>query len=170
MVVLSISTWPNVNADGTITLYHYTDQDGKNGIVNSGYIQIASRFAHYGPYVYLTSLSPFNHSRRQIALNNMNNAAYTRKTNYVFEVLLSRHWDKVQHTNPPGRDVYRYTNGALILAGPDVLKWTLYDWRTSTGQFPIRIDGSPQRLGKRSIHKNDIFTLWKSYFAVKEDI
>lgn len=56
----------------SITLYHYTDTDGKNGIKRSKRINMSSRKGdmRYGRGVYLTSIHPSSASKADIAANN----------------------------------------------------------------------------------------------------
>ncbi len=47
-------------------LYHYTDEEGFEGIKRSGVLRKSGNVL-YGPGVYLTSLDPVSHSKQEIA-------------------------------------------------------------------------------------------------------
>lgn len=79
-------------------LYHYTNEEGKNSILKSGFIKKSSSFngdALYGDGVYLTALEPSN-TTASLILNNWDSSipnpldpAIISKTEFVFCVPMS---------------------------------------------------------------------------------
>ena len=47
--------------------YHYTDKQGYDGIMRDMCIKQSSDSALFGPGVYLTTISPYEHSHREVA-------------------------------------------------------------------------------------------------------
>ena len=106
----------------TVTQYYYTNEAGKDAILKSSYIK------KYGDAVlddgvYLTSLSPYDNSRKAIAQNNwkMPLRIVKEKTHYVFEVQIPE--SKLKRNNQDGRDIF------LFFCLEDLKLWLLEDWK-----------------------------------------
>lgn len=123
------------SAKKPIKLYHYTDKQGKDAILQSRYIRmsdIRAGDAVLGNGVYLTSMSPFDHSKSSIAKNNWLDPSRTDKTEYVFEVKVSP--SNLQKNDADDRDIYVFQLENLILSL--LPEWVLYEWKSDK---PIKI-------------------------------
>jgi hypothetical protein len=85
--------------DGTVTLaqegeveanvlYHYTTEDGLNGIMNDEAINpsLNPRYAHYGPGQYLTDIVPGSMSKGEIATRLYNYASQSWKVTHYLSI------------------------------------------------------------------------------------
>lgn len=101
----------------------------KNAILRSKYIQMSYEQvgdAILGDGVYLTSMSPFDHSRKSITENNWHDSSTTDKTEYVFEVKMKL--SNLQKNDRDDRDIYVFKLENLILSlFPE---WVLYEWKS----------------------------------------
>lgn len=124
------------SAKKPIKLYHYTDKQGKNAILQSRYIKMSDDRAGdaiLGDGVYLTSMSPFDHSRESIVMNNWLDPSKTAKTEYVFEVKVSP--SNLQKNEAGDRDIYVFPLENLILSL--LPEWVLYEWKSD--KPPVKI-------------------------------
>jgi len=105
-----------------ITLYHYTNIEGRLGIANSGYIQQSGggRDAAFGNGVYLTSIPP-TASKVKIVANNWG----SQQEQQLVQVVMGGKVDFAVEINIPinqvekcrdsrGRDIYLY-RGTIFL-------------------------------------------------------
>ena len=111
-----------------ITLYHYTDKKGAEGIRSSRFIkasQVETGDAIFGYGVYLTSMTP-DKAKKEIAENNWDTLAKNAATralnngrvDYVVKVTLDA--SKVPKVMTTDRDIYLF-EGDLYLSEGDTI-------------------------------------------------
>ena len=85
----------------TITLYHYTSKEGKEGIVESEIIKSSKGeggHAHFGDGVYFTDMSTQDFTRTEVSTNNYQYPNAKKKLEYCIIVTMPK--DKVKKCKP----------------------------------------------------------------------
>lgn len=117
--------------DGTIPLYHYTDENGVRGIlkemrIGQSVAKPTGRDTAFGPGVYMTSISPKRSTRAAVMENNYDDAVaravetdeigrieeYFNKTDKAFKIYMRL--DEVKKCKS-SRDIYLTTDGDIDL-------------------------------------------------------
>ena len=123
-------------ANGRITLYHYTSEDGAKGIEETQTIRSStregSRDAHFGNGVYFTDMSPEDFTRSQVSDNNYRRPNAKRELAYC--VIVTMPGISVKKCNAEKRQIFLHLGDVNLKDKKYACKIVKSNFREPSGQ------------------------------------